>query len=194
MTYDELVSAIANWPDLQGEPDLQTIIPTLIVLAETDINNTAELRLREALVDVTSSVTDPTLPIDLPTDCLQVERVLVDNVPLTFTTLDNITVCTNAYAIDGSRLVFSDAQSEYTLRYYQRLPSLAVVNTHWLLDKSPSLYLYGSLLQAAIFSKENQQEALRYATEYQTCITRLITDDWNARVPYGQALASPLAT
>ncbi len=195
MNYDELVAAVAAWPDLQGEPDLQAMIPTLIVLAEAAINNDASLRLREALTEISGADTTVTA---LPPDCLQVERVVdSEGVPLEFASTDNLAApargCSSGrvrYTIDGNRLRFEPQVGAYTLRYYQRPQALADAGTHWLIQKEPSLYLYGTLIQAAIFSKESDRETARYADAYAAAIDRLTADDWIARMPIGQAIRS----
>lgn len=195
VTYADLVKAVVDWPDLQGEPDLEAVVPTLIALAEAAINNDSNLRLSGALTQ--SLIADGDSAV-LPADCLQVSRVSDANglsvEPVSRDALTSLGGCSgraaNRFAIDGKALLFDPPAVAYWLSYYQRPPALETAGTHWLFEQEPGLYLWGSLMQAAVFSKESEAEAQRYQGMYAACIERLASADWTERMPTGQAIKS----
>lgn len=186
-TYSDLLDAISNWPDLQGETGLESIAPTLVSLAEVEINGDSNLRLQRSLVTLVVTEEAPVEGYTLPEDCLQVDYVAdADGVVLDAATVELLDRAD--YAVDGMSLVFSVERSEFVIRYYQRPPALSTVGSHWLFAYAPDLYLYGSLVQAGVFTKESDQEMSRYAAKYAQVIERLRLDDWTTRFPYGSSL------
>jgi hypothetical protein len=92
------------------------------------------------------------------------------------------------YVVVGSslRLVGTD-DTDYTLTYYARIPSLSDSNTqNWLLAKEPSLYLYGALMEAAPYLK-NDDRATLWAQQFRAVLDDLSMTDEKAR--YGNAPA-----
>lgn len=196
-TYNDLKAAIVEWPDLVGEPTIQNAVGTLIALAEATINQDPRLRLAGHMTTLHVVSGTPEKEHELPDDCLQVAGVFSDDgepvVPTSVSGLSETSLCGGfggCYAIDGLRLVFSEARETFSLRYYQRPPALETASTHWLFAKAPDLYLFGSLIQAAIFSKEFEQETSRYNSAYEACISRLTGADWDMRFPFDQPLRS----
>jgi len=189
-SYQDLVAAVSNWPDLRGEPSLEAVVPTLIRLAETRIKNDVNLRLQGMLTRITDTVTADDGRAALPANCLQVNYVTTGSrflnlVPLELFRED----CAGGqYAIEGRELVFGGPIGEYTLSYFAPPHALEDSVTHWLFEKSPDLYLYGTLIEAAIFTKESEQETARYNQAYESCVSRLTNDDWNAKVAGGQVM------
>jgi hypothetical protein len=151
-TYANLQSSIAAW---LMRDDLTAAIPDFIALAEADMSN--RLRLRAMLTTVEVDATGG----DLPADCLAVKSVYRDTLGyLAFASTAEAALYNEGYrggpaywySIDGNSLVVSPTQASGTvaLRYYARVPALSDSNpTNAILQASPALYLYGSLLQAA---------------------------------------------
>lgn len=187
MTYSELTAAIVNWPDLAGEVDLEGVVDTLVSLAEDSINR--ELRLAEMLTSRTLDVVDGV--VQLPEDCLQVYAVTQDGEQLEPRPTHDVTngVCDGGgvYAIDGRRLLVPQGD-QVTVRYYQTIPPFRTGGPNWLTVRASDLYLYGSLIQAAVFSKEAEQEKGRYQEQYQRIVSALIVRDEEARTPTNQPL------
>lgn len=159
-SYDGLVASIGAW---LMRDDLSAVIPDFISLAETDMNN--RLRLRTQLVTATVDAAGG----DLPADAVHVQSVTLDGYGrLAFASGAENAEFTEGYrggparwfGIDGNKLVVSPtpANGSLTLRYYARIPALGPVSqTNAVLEASPGLYLYGSLLQAAPYLLDDQR-------------------------------------
>lgn len=160
-TYTNLKAEIADWLNRQ---DLTSQIPTFVRLLEAQCERT--LKTREML----ALDTDTTVggEITLPDDFLGVHELYVDtaNGPksMEYAPLGEIQRAKlqrsdvagepRLYHVLASTIVLApepDAEYDYTLSYYQKIPALTTTTqeTNWLLDRHPDLYLYGSLLQAA---------------------------------------------
>lgn len=192
-TYDDLRQAIINWPDLSGETDLESHVDLLISLGEARIN--VALRLRQSLKTYTSpdeSVTSA----QLPSDFLEVDQVTdTGGNSLVYADVDKINTLVGAndclyYSIDGDHLVFSSTVDGYLLRYYPRLEPLSQTDTNWLYRLSPGLYLYSALIDAAIFSKESEQETSRYNAAFNEAAGQLSALDGNQLFPKSQPITS----
>jgi hypothetical protein len=174
-TYTELKAAIQNWlvdNDLDGNED------NFIQLAESFLNR--ELKCEDMVaIDNTIETVASNKYIDKPDDFIEARALKVDGVLLTKTTsadiaqFDEITGIPTKYAIVGSKIQLYPIPSgvlDVELVYLQRLPALSnVTTTNWLLTKYPDLYLYSSLVQAAIFNKEEA-----FITEYNALVQNAI--------------------
>lgn len=197
-TYADLRQALIDWPDLAGETDLESYADTLITLGEARIN--VSLRLRRSLK--TETVTGTGLyRSPLPEDFLEVDQVqTLEGVPLTYVTVDQLALLAQAgnlteviyYSIDGQDLVFACSTDGYVLRYYPLLPPLSTTDTNWVYRLSPGLYLYSALIDAAVFSKESEQEQARYRAMFESAAAALEELDWNQGSPESQPIVSRL--
>ena len=158
--YSELKTSIATW--LQRD-DLTALIPDFINIAESYMND--DLRLRsmiiEANVTPSQSVKYVALPsgfveaiafIDEDGESLQQVHhdILNDNV------YDDGTPC--FYSVT-SRINFERVASSsltYVMTYYKGL-DLITNETNTVLTDHPNLYLYGSLLQAEMYLKNDKR-------------------------------------
>jgi len=158
-TYAELKSSIANW---LNRDDLTTVIPDFISLTEASINR--DLR-HYKMVNRVDATLDSRY-VQVPADWLETLRfsLTTDGTrPLEMASLDdmiknrqngaNATGTPKFYSHVGETIeVFPTPDGEYgmQLMYYQSVPDLTDSNTYnWLLQDSPDVYLYGSLVQAA---------------------------------------------
>jgi hypothetical protein len=68
------------------------------------------------------------------------------------------------YTVVGSQLEFiptPDTQYEGELTYYAKIPALSDSNTsNWLLTYAPDLYLYGALIEAEPYLKNDERVGL----------------------------------
>lgn len=160
-TYAELQTAVKNWLE---RPDLADArVQEFIRLAEAYFQR--KLRHREMEKRDTLSVSGRYT--SLPSDYHQMNRVAVNGAsgalrattPAQMQDLQDSRGFTQGepthYAIVGSELeVYPTPGETYTLNLFYRrtLPALSDSNTtNWLLDRSPDLYLYGSLFHSAYF-------------------------------------------
>jgi hypothetical protein len=163
MNYTELQAAIASFLNRQ---DLASVIPTFVSLVEAHLNRT--LRHRSMLGRATANLdTDFTT---LPADFLEAKNIQLNTNPVTslrFVTIEHADLLkTEAtgqpqyYTLVGDTLeVVPSPDASYTVElvYYKKLPALASNSTNWLLTAHPDVYLYGALMQAAPYLKNDER-------------------------------------
>ena len=162
--YSDLQQAIA---DFMNRDDLGTYIPTFIALAEARIARDCKT---DELVKVTTMSIDANSKA-LPSDFAGMKYFKIDG---DYPTLDYLTpdsfysrigaVETNrpaAYTIMGNSIYFLPLpDTTYTATYaYVAKPDIATDNTNRMLTMNPDVYLHGSLLEAADFLKDEEQQA-----------------------------------
>lgn len=180
--YSTLKTAIANW---LARADLTSAIPEFIQLAESRINRS--LFIRERMTDASGTSSDGEIPLPDDFDRIVSLRVLSGSQyrPLTAVPMDKDTQATGlayAYAITGStiRLIGTD-DADYSLTYYARVPALSdSAAQNWLLTKEPGLYLYGALIEAAPYLKDDER-AMLWAQQYRAVLDDLQMTDQHAR-------------
>ena len=164
-TYSGLVTSAGEW---LNRSDLVLKVPLFIQMVEERLSRI--LRCPEMEEEATI-VTDAER-IDLPTDFRQARALYLDTDPrqeleaVTLGTLrtkyaQQITGKPECYAISGGEIVLGPApDDEYNaiLTYYQDIPALSTdLETNWVISKHPSLYLYGTLLQAEFFGWNDER-------------------------------------
>lgn len=176
-TYTELKTAVANWMD---RTDLTARIPEFIALAEAQMNR--RLRVPRMLQRSTATISTSDEHSAVPADLLEIRALkLTDSAgnihdlePTTLETIqgwevdDNGTGTPVAYAITGTvsgREVWyypaPDASYTATMTYYGKPTALSDSNaSNWILEEAPDAYLYGALLQAAPYMRDNDQAAI----------------------------------
>jgi hypothetical protein len=169
-TYSALTSAIE---DFLLRPDLSSVIPTFVELAEARLNR--DLRVRQMIKRSQASLdTQFTL---LPSDFLEAQNFEIVSTspryplePVTLQTVDRYRSGSAApgrpkvFAVAGNTIEVAPApDAAYTgeLVYYSKIPALSVSNTsNWLLLQAPDVYLYGSLLHSAPYLRVDERVAL----------------------------------
>lgn len=158
--YTELQAAVASW----HHRDV-TQIPDFIALAEVRINNLFESRLAEIDTTLTATIASRYIALPsgfksayglwlttyLPRDEIQYRLPEVLNVD------DNSSGQPDYYTIDGSNLAFNrkaDIAYTYTLRYKSKFDIASTV-TNDVLTTYPDVYLFASLVEACLFSRDD---------------------------------------
>jgi hypothetical protein len=169
-TYAELKSTVA---DYLNRTDLTSVIPGFIALAEAKFNR--KLRLRQMIKRAEADIT--TAFFAYPADWVQAKEFQLNTNPiirLKFATEaygDELKANTYMapgqpvyYTITGSQIEFipaPDTTYEAELTYYAKIPALSDSNTsNWLLAYAPDLYLYGALLEASPYLKDDERLAV----------------------------------
>jgi hypothetical protein len=169
-TYAELKSTIA---DYLNRSDLTAVIPGFIALAEAKFNR--KLRLRQMIKRAVGQI--DTSFFAYPGDWLQAKEFQLNTNPivrLKFVTEaqgDELKATSYMaagqpiyYTITGSQLEFipsPDTTYSAELTYYAKIPALSDSNTsNWLLLYAPDLYLYGALLEATPYLKDDERVAI----------------------------------
>ncbi len=164
--YSELQTAAARW---LARADLTTLIPDFITFAEAKFNRT----LRTAEMETRLAMTLDEEYEDLPADYLEMRRLKVtgsDGRSLQYVTPEvmNSKNPTSAagraywYTIIGSEIQFANVDSaSLEMVYYAQIPALSASNTtNWLLTKYPDAYLYGTLLEAQPYIRNDARIAV----------------------------------
>lgn len=162
--------SLANYTDLQtafgqflARDDLTTFFPTFVALFEAHANRS----LRVSQMQATSTLTPSSGSATLPADYITWRRVTwagSQAAALRYVTPDvlnqkpALTDTPSIFTIEGSTLkVYPSDDTDITLGYYQKIPALtADAPTNWLMTGYPDAYLYGTLLQAYIFTRDSE--------------------------------------
>jgi len=181
-TYAGLQLAIADWLD---RPDLDDIIPQFIEMAEAQMSR--DIRHFEMENRATSELDGQY--IQRPTDWVETIRLHITsggtkNLQLlsAASMADKRQGAEDAtgepayyrHAEDGFEVYPApDGVYEVELLYYQKIPSLSSSNANnWLLLSHPDVYLYGSLLHAAPYIKDDER-ATTWAQLYSSALARV---------------------
>jgi hypothetical protein len=189
-TYTELKSAVADW---LLRDDLTAVLPSFISLAEAGLNRQA----RHWRMEKRATATLDTQYSALPADFLQPIRL-----SLTSGTTFELELASQADIVDmrslaanntgrpryyaltaGEIEVFPTPGDNYTLElaYVARVPALSDSNAdNWLLTYYPDAYLYGTLLQAAPYLKDDERVGL-WKSMYDGAVAGIIADGERAK-------------
>lgn len=184
--YEFLKAEIADW---MHRPDLLGKIPTFIQMIESkmseDITAKAMQTVDTLVVDGISAY------VNLPEDFKGMVRIgLPGKQPLRLATAEEIASEDSGhvgepilYAIVGSQLQLLPApDAAYTLGivYERRIPALSDGSTtNWLLKRSLNAYLFGALMMASVYVK-NEGDIGKYQALYQDAINGINNTDWNS--------------
>jgi len=166
-TYSGLKTTIA---DYLNRDDLTSIVPSFITLAEAKFNR--KLRMRQMIKRATATI--DTQYFAYPADWLQAKEFILNTNPITYMEFvtdkqanelrQNQIIATGKpsyYTIIGTQIeVIATPDTGYTgeLTYYGKISALSDSNTsNWLLAYAPDLYLYGALLEAAPYLKDDER-------------------------------------
>lgn len=187
-SYDDLQARMALYLKRQ---DLAALIPDFIMLAEEQFDNTIFTRARRDSFIITPY--DYTL--QLPSGWKRVIDVWYDSKQLQFrgpgvTTAYSGSSTPDAYGIYqivGNTLAFSASSAQLgallQIDYYDTLEGLSDTNeSNWLLEDSPTTYLFGSLVQAAIYARDDQRLQL-WSTLMDQAIAAMLTSDGLSQTP-----------
>jgi len=184
--YTELKDAIADWLD---RSDLTNRIPDFIALAEARLNR--ELRIRPMEVRSTMTTTAGKRYFNLPGGYLQMRNFQINTNPITpleYITpemLDrlygsNTTGKPRAYTLIGDEIQLAPIpDSDYTIEmaFYEKFTPLGdgtsgTVTSNWLTKNAPDVILYGALIEAEPFIRNDERIQL-WLTAYKEAIDKI---------------------
>jgi hypothetical protein len=173
MALDTFAGLKATIADYLNRDDLTAIIPSFITIAEAKFNR--KLRTRQMIKRAEGQI--ETAFFAYPADWLQAKEFQLNTNPIV-----RLQFVTEAYGdelkanryvsigqpayytITGTQLEFiptPDSTYSAELTYYAKIPALSDANTsNWLLAYAPDLYLYGALLEAAPYLKDDERLAV----------------------------------
>ena len=189
-TFTELKDALADWLD---RSDLTDRIPDFITLAEARLNR--DVRIRPMEVRSSMETTAGQRYFNLPGGYLQMRNMQINSNPITpleYITpemLDRLygsdtTGKPKAYTLIGDEIQLAPIpDSDYTLEmaFYEKFTPLGdgtsgTVTSNWLTTNAPDVLLYGALLEAEPFIKNDERVNL-WINAYNSAITRIQDTD-----------------
>jgi hypothetical protein len=168
-TYAELQTATANWLD---RTDLTARVPEFIDLTESTFNRTIR---NHRMITKNDSYSLNSRYVNLPADTLEVIRIVVDVSPqitLEYLTPEEIAERRSSNStgrpvyftvIGGSTnqielLPSPDSTYTSSIVYYTKIPALSdSATTNWLLTNHPDIYLFGTLVEAEPYLKNDER-------------------------------------
>ena len=193
-TFTELKDALADWLD---RSDLTDRIPDFITLAEARLNR--DLRIRPMEVRSSMETTAGQRYFNLPGGYLQMRNMQINSNPITpleYITpemLDRLygsdtTGKPKAYTLIGDEIQLAPIpDSDYTVEmaFYEKFTPLGdgtsgTTTSNWLTLNAPDVLLYGALLEAEPFIKNDERVNL-WINAYNSAITRIQDTDTKDR-------------
>lgn len=190
-SYSTLKSGIA---DFLNRSDLTSVIPTFISLSEAKFNRT--LRVRQMIKRATATI--DTQFFAMPADFLEAKSFVLNTNPLTYleyATQDFLQKQRQSvYITSGKPALFGVVGTQFEavptpdgnytgeLTYYAKIESLSDTTTsNWLLAYAPDLYLYGALVQAAPYLRDDERIAV-WGQFYTAAMDDIVVADQRASV------------
>lgn len=181
--FTELKAAVANY---LHRTDLTSMIPEFITLAEAKLNRLLRIRAMENVATGNCSTS-----VSLPTGFMEMRSITATDGsstwPLTYVTPNQINSNSSVpakYSIVGDSIYFigPSASYTYTMVYYKRLDPLSTATDgiNWLITNAPDAYLYGTLMEAMPYIKDDQRVSL-WADSLEAVITTLNRTDTDDR-------------
>lgn len=177
MNYTQIVAAITG---LIHRTDLAASIPTFIALAELQMRRTLRVRQMEISLAETSIVDNV---ITLDADVVDVKALWIpgsEHDPLERKSFEQVLAGgpngrPTMYARKGPLDLFFDGASDVQGVLYQEIPALTeAAPTNWLATDGFDVYIYGALIQCAIYTKADKSI---YEEQYQGAIAALMGVD-----------------
>jgi hypothetical protein len=190
-TFSGLKTTVA---DFLNRDDLTSTIPTFITLTEAKLNR--KLRTRQMVKRATATL--DTQFFAFPSDFLEAKEFQLNTNPITalefVTEAQGNTLRSTTrigvgkpeyFTIVGNQIeIIPTPDAEYTgeLTYYAKITALSDANTsNWLLAYAPDLYLYGALLEAAPYLRDDARLQV-WGQLYASSIEDIVVADQRASV------------
>ena len=197
-TYSTLLTAVENWSANTTQTDR---IEEFVALCENtmwygqgergDAIYSEPLRIKQ--METSGDLTISTSTVAQPTGYLSSRRLYINSSPIrdvdyyppdTFWQSWQAQLQTTAtptiYTEEGTNFRFAASPDQtYTgkILYYGKLTALSTSNeTNWIIQNAPNIYLYGTLLQFYIYTR-NDKETQKYAALYSGSVNALNTQD-----------------
>lgn len=172
MNYQELYDAIESYTEVVDQPDFQANIPNFVQNTELLVQNTVQLPAFRR--NVTGEATQLFQYINAPTDFLSVfSLAVIDNSGnYTYLLQKDVNYIREAYPFPtaiGTPKFYSlfsstafllgptpDVNYGMELHYYAAPVSIVDAGTSWLGDNFPAVLLWGSLVEAYMYLKGEQ--------------------------------------
>ena len=186
-TYSDLCTKVADW---MHRTDLLSLMPTFVAMAEE--NMSADIQSRSMDAKTTLTTVAGTATLSLPSDMVEIRRLQIVgsyNTVLRYVSPDqigsdydqNLQARPSEFTVIGGNLELApipDSAYSLELVYKQRVPALSNTNTtNWVLTGWPSIYLYGTLVQACAYVLDFERQAVAQKM-YQEAVNNINSVDW----------------
>ena len=162
-SYADLQTAVASWAH-RDDTTFTALVPDFIRLAEVRFNRI----LRVSDMEATLASSALTLgELTLPTGFLAFKELRFDGTidytlqpkPLEWIRAQDDTATGDAryFAVTKDSVVCWPPTGPIKGTYYQEIPDLATNSTNWLLDSHPDLYLFATLVEAALWMQDDSR-------------------------------------
>lgn len=162
-TYSDLKDKVALWLD---RDDLVSVIPDFTALLEARLNR----ELRSVMQDTREDWTITTESYPLPPAFRKLRRIHIEGSPdRPLVEMSGQSIASafsgdsgipQAYYIEGRTIFFAPPPADstvFTATYSTRVEPLSdTVASNWVLDEHPDIYLCGTLLEAAIYIRDEE--------------------------------------
>lgn len=188
-SYSTLQTEVAS---TLARDDLTSYIPQFIQFAENKLYRSLNLRNEETALNVAISSGVAAVPSDFkalkfayydrtPAQLLQwvpIEELYRDYSTRTGGGIPAV------ISREGSNFVFGPVPSSGTLKgiYYAKQDPLRTTDPSWYVTNAPEVLLYGALLEAAPFIKDDQR-ILVWQTFYDRAVETLREEEYNSETP-----------
>jgi len=201
MTYDSLTTTVLQYLERQ-DASVVNAIPTFITLCEFEIAQEIKTLGQLQVADATMNINNPI--IAKPARWRKTVSMTIDTgtgtQPVYLRKYEYLRNYWPNETLTGLPLYYADTDYEhwyvaptpdnaynFTVLYYERIAPLSSTNqTNWLTQNAPNAMLYGTLLQAMPFLKNDARQV--FQQKYTEAIASLKTEDV-ARVGDRQAIA-----
>lgn len=199
-TYAELQTSVASW---LHRTDLTAMVLDFITLAESRLNRVLHLRVMETEATLVTTAGSRFAPLPaLYNEPRGLWRDTGgDRVPLTQKMPEDLSVTGTAglpvnWAVDGVNAAFECPLADagvYVLRYLQNFALSGTAPTNWLLTAYPDIYLYGALLEAAPYIKDDARLAV-WQDRFDRAFSEVSDKEQRSRAPVTLAVDAGLAS
>lgn len=182
-TFSQRTDQTSNWGDFitlaEAQMERSLRVRPMLLRSDATVNEEFEDFPSDMIEPVSFilTTTDPVVPLDYidPRNLNQLKfgDALIQQESIGLTGIVPATPL--YYTVVGPQFQFFPApDTSYTgeLTYYQRLPPLSVNAQNWLLYRHPDAYLYGALVQFAIYSQDERLSA--WTDAYTTAIAAIV--------------------
>lgn len=161
-SYTELADEITSITHRAGDTEFEGKIASWVRLFEVRANRVLRVRdMEEAFPSV--ALVDGAAP--LPADFLAFKELRFDAdegyallpKPLQYVRDRRLTSASPTHFAVTKAEVVCDGAGDIAGTYYQRLPGLEANTTNWLLEQHPDLYLFGTLVEAALWMQDDSR-------------------------------------
>jgi len=200
MTYDSLTKSVLQYLE-RSDPATREAIPTFITLTEFEIAQEIKTLGQMQVVQSQMVVGNPVLQKPARWRKTVSMSVAVDNIwqPMLLRKYEYLKAY-NPAETNGVPKYYGDYDAEhwyvspapiepypFEVIYYERLQPLSSTNqTNWLTQNAPNAMLFGTLLQAVMFLKDDQRQI--FQQKYSEAIQALKAED-NLRIADRSSIA-----